>query len=156
VDEDSAGERPPDTSGHDILRELALLLAGFEEDRQTAGELADLLEKERLDNPLDVEVERVAIRRLAARANLRRLVRFLHSPAVAAWHPGIIEHGLSRHLRDLFDSLGEVDAGAPAALFKPPPGPKVASPAEEEFRGKVAAVVGLLLDAGATLKGRVA
>jgi hypothetical protein len=81
------------------------------------------------------------------------LVRFLHSPAVAAWRPGIIEHGLSRHLRDLFDSLGEVDAGAPAALFKPPPGPKVASPAEEEFRGKVAAVVGLLLDAGADLEG---
>src|SRR5688500_17827473 len=65
--------RPRDVALHAGLRH-----------RLEAGQQIAELEAGRLDNPLDVEASRAAIRRDAARANLERLIRFLNSPALAA------------------------------------------------------------------------
>jgi hypothetical protein len=138
-----------DSPTYAILAELAILVRGLVSDRLEAGQKITELEARRLDNPLDVEARRTAIRQTAARANLVRLIRFLNSQALADCAPKVLEHGADNHLRDLLGSLDDVAAGARATLFEPSStGQRVASPTDEEFRARVAVAAELLIRGG--------
>jgi hypothetical protein len=148
-EEDSIVGVRRDSPAYAILAELAILVRGLVSDRLKAGQQITELEAGRLDNPLDVEAKRTAIRRDAARAHLARLIRFLNSPALAACAPRVLEHGADNHLRDLLGSLDDVAAGAKATLFEPSStGKPVASPTDEEFRARVAVAAALLIRGG--------
>jgi hypothetical protein len=135
-----------------VLAELEQFIGRLADARQDVGTLNSLLESERRNSPGTIEEKRAANRRLGAMVNLRWLIAFLDSPAMTQWQPVVLERGVTNHLRDLLHSLEDVQAGARADLFEPiSTGKRVASPSQEEFRGKTAAVLELVLDAGAEL-----
>src|SRR4051795_12700625 len=100
-DDDSSFGAPPDSHAHAVGRALGKLLEGLSSVGQKADQEFDNLEKERRDNPQDMEVRQAAIRRKAAMASLDWVISFLQHPSIIRSYPQLLQQDISRHLIDL-------------------------------------------------------
>jgi hypothetical protein len=143
---------PPEGIG----RELLILLMGLATSRRMAGDKIRALEEAGLNDPLDLEQKRNAIRLEAAEEALLWAIGFIQSATVCEWQPAILERELGHHLNDLREALGDLRTGSSPGLFDLAPqgnGKKRVAPrSDQELRGKIAACAEVLTRAGMTLE----
>lgn len=133
----------------DLSTELAVLVGLLAAGRRSWEDERKVRTAERLNDPAAARERSLTARQDQAAAALDAVLGFLHSPAMLAAYPDVLRRGLTHHLRDLHDALGDLAAGVPPDLFQMPKGrTRKPSPSEGRLRGRAVAIVEMLRGAG--------